>query len=152
MGNKSIYLAGAIRGLSYGGAVDWRNEVKTAMAPCNIVCYSPMRHKEFMERESNGAMPYSFELDVLTSSKGIMTRDRMDVMNADLIFVNLLGTDKVSIGTMIELGWADAFRKPVVIAMEENNIHRHAMVDQIPGFIVTSLHEAIDVTKNILMP
>ena len=74
------------------------------------------------------------------------------VMRSNLVFVNFLGADKVSIGTAIELGWADAFRKPVVIVMEEDNIHRHAMIDQIPGYIVTTLDDGIDIVRRVLLP
>lgn len=89
MSEKLVYLAGPITGLSYDGAVNWRD-------------------------------------------------------------MNLVGAERVSIGTMIEAGWADAFRKPVVLAIEEGNMHHHAMLEHISGWIVSDLDQAIDVTKALL--
>ena len=146
----SVYLAGPIRGLTYNDSLDWRSKVSGELYSAGIVPFSPMRHKEFLKDKKS--LPYSDESNVLSSTKGIMTRDRLDVMRCDLVFANFLGADKVSIGTIIELGWADAFRKPVVIVMEEDNIHRHAMIDQIPGFIVTTLDDGIDIVKRVLLP
>ena len=39
--------------------------------------------------------------------KGIVTRDRWDVAKADVVLMNLVGATQVSIGTMVELGWAE---------------------------------------------
>ena len=71
-------------------------------------------------------------------------------MRCDMVLMNLLGATKVSIGSMIELGWADAFRKPVVLVIEEGNCHMHAIVQEIAGFIVPTLDQGIEVVKSIL--
>jgi nucleoside 2-deoxyribosyltransferase len=82
-----------------------------------------------------------------------MTRDRYDVMSSDVVLFNLLGTTTVSIGTCIEFGWADAFRKPVVLVMEpEGNLHDHPMVREAAGYIVPTLDEAVQVLDCILNP
>ena len=47
------------------------------------------------------------------TQNAIIGRDRFDCCNSDLIFMNLLGSKRVSIGTTVELAWADASRKPV---------------------------------------
>jgi hypothetical protein len=36
-----------------------------------------------------------------------MTRDRFDATRCDVLLVNLLGAERVSIGTMMEVAWAD---------------------------------------------
>jgi len=48
----------------------------------------------------------------LVSPPGAVGRDRFDVQTCDLLLVNLLGATSVSIGTMFELAWTDAWRKP----------------------------------------
>jgi hypothetical protein len=59
----------------------------------------------------------------------------------------------LSIGTIMELGWADAYRKPVVVAMEaEGNLHEHPMVREAIGYRLPTLDAALAVTKAILLP
>jgi len=40
-----VYLAGPIKGLTYTGATDWRDEAKDALYDIGIAGYSPMRAK-----------------------------------------------------------------------------------------------------------
>jgi nucleoside 2-deoxyribosyltransferase len=79
-----------------------------------------------------------------------MTRDHWDVSRCDAVLVVLSGATRVSIGTVMELGWAYAYRKPVVAVMEEEgNPHEHGMVREALSYRVTTLDEAIDLL-NIL--
>lgn len=52
----------------------------------------------------------------------------------------------------MEIAWADAWRKPVVLVMENANIHDHAMIREVSGFIVPDLDEAIRAVTAILSP
>jgi nucleoside 2-deoxyribosyltransferase len=158
---SKIYLAGPITAGSYAGVTEWRDYVRQQMigycsklSPGNenyIHCFSPMRHKEYLLQETNIADTY--EENITSSQKGITTRDRFDATRADILFVNLLGATRVSIGTMIELGWADANRIPIVLVMEKSgNIHDHGMVREICGFRTDNLDEAISAAAKILLP
>ncbi len=58
---------------------------------------------------------------------------------------------KISIGTVIELGWADAYRKPVILVMEkEDNPHDHPMVREIAGYYVNTLTAGLELTIALL--
>jgi len=144
-----LYCAGAITGLSYAGSTNWRDYIAGKLPP-HIIAVSPMRGKDYLAKEKNVQAVY--ENIPLSSQKGIMTRDRMDVMRADMVLVNLLGTEKVSIGSVIEVAWADAFRKPIILVMDENNIHSHPMLKEAAGFIVSNLDEAIQIAIVVLSP
>lgn len=143
-----VYLAGPITGLSHAESVEWR-DYATKRFPPHIIGVSPMRGKPYLAGKKSIA---NSSTEVLSSPRGITTRDRNDVMRADLVLVNLLGATKISIGTIMEFGWADAWRKPLVVAMEEGNPHWHAMVREVSGFIVPTLDEAIAVTIAVLSP
>jgi nucleoside 2-deoxyribosyltransferase len=88
----------------------------------------------------------------LSSPKGITARDRFDTMRSDLIFCNLMGMDKISVGSMIEFGWADAMRIPILLVAEEGNIHEHAMVNDMISFRAYSLKEGLDIARHVLIP
>jgi hypothetical protein len=144
-----LYCAGPITGISYGESVDWREYVSKKL-PKYIKAISPMRGKKYLAGEKK--VKDSYEEHPLSSQKGITCRDRMDVMRCDMILVNFLGANKVSIGSVMEITWADAYRKPIVIVMEKDNIHSHAMIREVSGFIVSTLDEAIKIVIAVLSP
>jgi nucleoside 2-deoxyribosyltransferase len=148
----SAYLAGPISGCSYEGATEWREEVKRKLAG-KVDCYSPMRHKEFLKDESNIAMMYHDKIDVMSTSKGIMTRDYNDCINANVLLVYLAGTTKVSAGTVMELAWAFHKRIPTVVVCEPDNIHlQHPMILESVSYRVDSLCHGIALVQSILLP
>lgn len=138
-----VYLAGPITGLSYGGATSWREEAITELAKHGIVGLSPLRAKDYLLNETKLADEYDV---VMSTGRGITTRDRFDCTRADLVLVNLLGADRVSIGTVMELAWADLSRTPIVLCIDdEENPHEHAMIREVVGWRVNSVQAAIDV-------
>jgi len=48
---------------------------------------------------------------------------------------------------MIEVGWADAHRVPLVVVREPTNLHVHAMLDEAAGWTVETLDEGLDIIK-----
>lgn len=83
-----------------------------------------------------------------------MGRDRYDVSRSDGILFNFLETDRVSIGSIIELGWATApavMSKIIIVVMDNENLHNHAMVRQLANFILPTLDQAIEIAKATLI-
>ncbi len=144
-----LYLAGPILDCSYNESIDWREYVSKKL-PKHIKGVSPMRGKEFLSKEQK--LKGSYKEYPVATQKGITCRDRMDVTRCDMILVNFLGADKISVGSVMEIAWADILRKPIVVAMEKENIHSHAMIREVSGFIVSDLDEAIKVAIAVLSP
>lgn len=145
-----VYLAGPISGLTFDEGQDWRTYVRGVLAQSGIKGYSPLRQKHFL-REA-GVLSGSYP-NPMATSRGIMTRDHFDVKTADLIFVNFLGAKKLSAGTVMELGWAYAYGKPVVCAIEpDDTVHAHPMIEEAIGYRLPTLDAAIAVTQAILLP
>ena len=144
--SKLVYLAGPIDGCSYENCTSWREYAIEELSKDGITGLSPMRGKEFLKG-------YSKLLDgghshVLTLDSGITTRDMWDVRRSDTILFNLLNSEKASIGTMIEYGWASAFNKPIITVMEKNgNLHEHSMIRRLSGYRVETLEEGLLVVK-----
>jgi nucleoside 2-deoxyribosyltransferase len=149
-GRFKVYLAGPITGLSYGESTDWRDYASRLLAP-EIIGYSPMRNKKYLAQEKEIASFYQAE-HPLSTPKGIMTRDYWDVHTSDLVLVNFIGADKVSIGTVMEVAFAHAHRVPVVMAMEEGNLHTHPMMEQATGYVAPTLEKAIEYVRHFLLP
>lgn len=135
-----IYLAGPITGTSYSGCTDWREHF-IQNSPEGLVGLSPMRLKDYLRGET--MVQDQYEESVLSCQRGIFARDSWDCRRCDAILVNLLGADRVSIGTVMEIAWGHTFNKPIVLVMEkENNIHEHAMIREACPFRVETLEEA----------
>ena len=144
--NKLIYLAGPIDGCTYDTCTNWREYAIRQLAEDGIIGLSPMRAKEFLK-----AHPKLFDgvhEHPLTADAGVTTRDMWDVRRSDAVLFNLVGAEKVSIGTMIEYGWASAFNKPIVTAIEDNgNIHEHPMIRRLSGFRANNLESGLAIVR-----
>lgn len=146
-----VYLAGPINGISYRDCTSWREYVANKLPP-HIQAVSPMRAKPELRRRRRMGGRYPAHLPLATDD-GITTRDRFDVFRSDAILMNLLGAKIVTIGTMVELGWADALRKPVILVMERaGNVHDHPMVRHIAGFRAHTLEQGIELIVKIVSP
>lgn len=154
---KTVYLAGPITGLTYGGSVEWRDEAIRRLHNKGIKGLSPMRAKHFLKALGTATLSGTGEeyqhLNPLSTSRGIMTRDFNDATTCDVLLVNLLGAERPSIGTIMEIAWAWQRRTPVVIAMEASgNPHEHMMLAEATGYRVETLDEALAIVEAIICP
>jgi nucleoside 2-deoxyribosyltransferase len=142
-----VYLAGPISGKTFDESEGWRDYARRMLhlTGTGIEAYSPMRAKEYL-RDEGTIDPFVQSPEVMSTPSGITTRDRWDCTRADVVLANFADSgDRVSIGTCIELGWADISRVPVVGVLPEDNVHNHPMVWELVGFRVPTLDEAIEV-------
>lgn len=148
----SIYLAGPITGLSYREArFGWRQEFASYIDPTRIDVFSPMRQEGHLaEIQTIEHKPYD---GVLSQAKAIVAKDKLDVKRADLIVAGFLGAKIVSAGSLIELGWADAWEKTTIMILEPHgNPHDRFFVTEVADFRVSSVREAAEVANAILLP
>ena len=150
------YLAGPIAGLTFSQSENWRDYVKTQMPP-EIVCYSPLRGKDFLRQYGpigmggRGSDTYE-HITALSSARGILARDHFDCHRVDVIMCNLLGANSISIGTCMEIAFAFVYRVPLVLCMEPTNIHDHPMIREATSFTCGNLDDGISLVKAILLP
>lgn len=153
MTKRLVYLAGPISGLTFDDATDWRRKAQASLEAAGIVALSPLRGKDYLRSQGvlRGDADWYGPMGVFAAQRGIMTRDRFDAQRCDVLLVNLLDAPRVSIGTCMEIAWADALRTPIVCVMEATgNVHEHIMLNEAVGFRVPSLEEGLDVVKMIL--
>jgi len=146
-----VYLAGPITGLTYQGCTDWRQKAMDYLAEYGIQGLSPLRAKDYLLNETSIADTY--DDTILSSQRGIFARDKFDCERSDVIFVNLLGAQRVSIGTVMEIGWATGKNKPIVLLMEKTgNLHDHAMLREACPWRTDNLDEALWVITTLIAP
>jgi nucleoside 2-deoxyribosyltransferase len=147
---KSVYLCGPITGTTYEESAEgWRQIAKVYFSNRGCEALSPMRGKFYLKGLS--AMPDEMAAEALSSSKGIVGRDRNDVMKCDVVLAYLVGAPRVSIGSMVEYGWADAYRKPIVTVLGKGDPwHDHSFIRELSTYLVQDLDEALDLTSMLL--
>lgn len=149
MNKPTVYLAGPISNKSYNESIEWRNYVASHLQP-EIDCFSPLRGAYYLKNEKNIASCY--DEYTLSTQEGIFTRGFYDCQKQDLIFVNLLGATKISIGTVMEIAWGKSFNKPIVLIMEKDkNPHDHPFIRAACPFRVETLEDGILITRSILL-
>lgn len=144
--NKTLYLAGPISGLSYESATDWRLNIQDKL-PFWVKTLSPLRAKTYLKGVK--CIEDNYSEHPTSTSRAILERDHNDVKKSDCILFNLLGTETVSIGTVMEIAWAKAYGVPAVLVIEPINIHQHCMLVESCGFTCDNLDAAIDIIAGI---
>jgi|GEM_PF-3423886 len=145
--NAKVYLAGPMAGMDRETMLGWRLTVTEALKPAEVV--NPLRG--FIDRiGADGQMIAGHEHDVLRQSHALTARDLWDVMRSDLVFVDFSGATRVSIGTILEIGVAWAYRTPIIIVMDQAGLHVHPMIREMAMYVVPTLSEAIQLTRHAL--
>ena len=153
MSNPLVYLCGPITDLSYDEArLGWRKWVDDELALAGIDCLSPMRDTDHITtKKPMHKMGDPKKRNIRSTPRYIKTRDKWDCKRCDLLFANFLGYPSKSIGSILEIAWAEDAGNPVIIAMEDDNPHQHAMINEI-GIIVPNLEISVQVIKSFLLP
>jgi len=140
-----VYLAGPISGKTYDVANYWREYATRVLEAAGITALSPMRGKEYLREQGRlgGHRGEYSALSALSTPAGVLARDHWDCMRADVILANLIGAEEISIGTVMEIAWAHAYRKPLVLILGPNNPHEHMMVTEVASFRAASLEEGL---------
>jgi len=134
-----IYLAGPITGLNFEDANDWRRVVSDDLKHSNIIGISPLRCESLKEGETYNA---SYNCPKFGEPLAIASKNFLDVQKCDLLLAYL---PKISIGTLIEIGWAIALQKPVIVVSKLPEIREHSILNAKVGWMLESFEDAVDV-------
>ena len=153
---SKVYLAGPIAGFSYDTATYWRDTISKMVSEFSIICYSPLRGESYEDNQvpldNQGSRAYN---GVPIAPRNFVRRDWHDVKTSDAMVVLLPADAKtISIGTMIEIGWASALDIPMIgiIPHGEWGIHQHPFLDELFTFQVRTVYEAVQILKTLLLP
>jgi nucleoside 2-deoxyribosyltransferase len=151
MTKQYVYLAGPIYGCSYDEAVGWRREVCDSLLP-GIVGISPMRMKEFLEKNDRIGHHYSHE-PIVGAPMPIASRDFFDVQKTDAILAYIpqwSTSRRPACGTLLELGAAIAWGKPIILISDDERICESPLIIGKVGWQLRSLAEGIAAVNSIL--
>lgn len=137
--------------MSFNEAIGWTDYAKERLDPKGIIGYKPLRGKKFLFAETNLSAK-GYNINPLSTAKGIVRRDSYDVRTCNAVLVNVLDAKRVSIGTVCEVAFAYILNKPVVLVMEpEGNIHEHCFITEMCDYWVHDLDHGIEIIQTILL-
>lgn len=138
-----IYLVRPISGCTFQEVTQGYKETANILLNHGYQVLHAMMGKEDLQQNDEVFKNHGYTHPVATD-RAILGRDRWMVKKADIVFANFLGAKRVSIGSMMELAWAHDHGKHVVIAMEKDNIHRHAFVTGCADILFETQEEALN--------
>jgi hypothetical protein len=109
---------------------DYYNDTKAVLMTMGFDVLIPMYGKGRRKTETNNFEAEGCTDFPLSTDHAIFTRDRWMVGQADILFADMTGSTKASIGSIMELAWGSMLNKHIVLVLPENNVHKHAFVLQ----------------------
>lgn len=146
---RTVYLAGPIAGCDLGEANNWRKYVSDCLQQHNIKGISPLRCEPLIgERYATG-----YDDPRFGTARAIASKNFLDVQMCDMTLCYLprsLNERRLSVGTVLELGWAHALRKPTILVSDYPFLTEHPVVQANAGWILPDLNSAIEVITGVL--
>lgn len=143
-----VYLCGPISGLTAKHANRWREIAEHELGLFGVGVFNPVLAGELANEGVLGDGSGLGHLDPLLTEGGIYMRDQAWVRACDVVLANFEGSQKVSQGSLHELGWASILNKPIVAVYDKN--HDHLFNRRCATAICANMEEAIEATLTLL--
>ena len=144
---RYVYLAGPILGRTGPEANRWREYVAEKLADHDIIGISPLRCEPAGVGDHYDGNYLDNRFGTL---RAISAKNRFDVMACDLVLAYMPDIFPLSIGTLGEIFWADAYGKQVILVSDNPILRDHPVLDAAVAWKLDTLHEGIDVCVGIL--
>ena len=93
----------------------------------------------------------TYDNEMFGTADAISSKNLFDVQNCDftLAYMPDIG---LSIGTIVEVAWASAFRKPVILVapIENQKIRRHPVLMSCKSWLLADLDQAVETLIGVL--
>jgi nucleoside 2-deoxyribosyltransferase len=134
--SMKIYLARPISGCTFDEVVAYYRELSAELWDAGYQVTHPMTAKGILRNDiKDRSFPTTGFSDPCATNHAILARDRWMVMQADVVYINLCGATRVSIGCVAEMAIAHATNKHIVLAMEADSVHNHAFILEMASVI-----------------
>jgi hypothetical protein len=146
---KTCYLGGPITGLTLEEARAWRRRFASRLQP-EIKAIDPFAG-ESDEYLSYGAINSHEPGRLMSDAAALVVKDRFFVKRSDVVYMRFLGATAISKMSIGELFWADAWGKPLVIAIEPaGNPNDDARIRTMTPWVVDNDEDAEMVIRSLL--
>lgn len=146
---KTVYLAGPVTDCTEGEAKDWREVVRERLHVYGIRSISPVR----CEPARGERYTLSNQDPRFGTARAIASKNFADVQMCDMALCYMpqsMMKRRLSLGTLVELAWAHALRKPTILVSEYPLLMDHPVVQACANWPLSTLDEACEVLIGIL--
>lgn len=144
-----VYIAHPISGSSYDQVTDRYQDVVEKLQQMGYIVYRPLTGKGYLRDEIELKLRGYHQ--PASTDQAIVRRDFWRVSQSDIVFADLSGATRVSIGAMMEMAVARCQGKHVVLVIEEElNPHHHAFVRQCADIFFTDHKEAMTYLEKLI--
>jgi len=144
-----IYTAGPISGQSYEQVMNRYKEQVKILSGIGYEVICPMTGKSYLRTELEFKAK-GYEKYPLSTNHAIKERDRWMVGSADIVLVDFSSCNGiVSIGSCMELAWADELKKHSIVVMDKDNIHQHCFILECADIVFSTMIEAYSYLKKL---
>lgn len=143
-----IYIAGPISGKGYDEVMKYFKTTNDLLSK-HFEVFCPLNGKGHLRNELE-FKAHGYDEHPISTNHAIIERDRWMVDQSDVIYANLTESgERVSIGTCMELAWGHDKGKHTIVAMNKDNIHRHAFVLEAADIVFETHKEAMEYLRNL---
>ena len=123
--------------------------VSDKLRPFGIIGISPLRCEPLIG-EKYGV---TYQDPCFGTARAISSKNFMDVQRCDMTLAYMpkaLNERRLSVGTICELAWATAFRKPTILVSDYEFLTEHPVIRANANWILATLPDALDVIIGVL--
>lgn len=145
---RTAYLAGPIAGCDKGEANDWRSDLTFRLKPHGVRGISPLRCEPLVGERYE----LTYHDPRFGTPKAIAAKNFLDVQLCDMTLCYMpasLNERRLSVGTLCELAWAHALRKPTILVSDYDFLLAHPVVQANASWVLPTLEDAFDVIVGI---
>jgi nucleoside 2-deoxyribosyltransferase len=147
-----VYLAGPIAGQTGEKLLNSIAEKTAILTDIGYIVYQPMVGKSHIIPHKETYKASGYEQFAVATNHSIFARDKWMVQQADIILADLSPSgDRVSIGTMMEIAWANLLGKMVIVVLPDGNIHDHLFVLEAATHVFKNMDQVYDYLKELEM-
>ena len=130
-------------GMTLEQVTTWRKKAKAALEEAGFTVLDPARGLMFLKPET--VVKDAYDEEFTENKHVVFARDKFDATRSDILLMNLKHATKISIGTMMEMGWGYLSGRFVVTVIEkEGNPHMHAFVREASSILFDDPEDACD--------
>lgn len=148
--SRTVYLAGPILGKTVGEANNWREQMRRDLGVYNIHGISPLRCEP---PGIDGVYAGSYDDPKFGHMRAIASKNVFDTKSCDLVLAYMPKESRnpiPSLGTIIEMAYAWAIGKPVVLVTDDEFLLQHPLVMASASWVLPDLPSAVDLIAGLL--
>lgn len=149
MSAPTVYLAGPILGLGHEEANEWRHAVSFKLAQAGIKGVSPLRCEPIV----GPVYQPQYGDPLFGTARAIASKNLFDTKRCDMVLALLPRPQPgrhQSYGALMEIAWAHALGKPVLLVSDDPDITAHPVVTACASWLLEDLDAAVEVLIGVL--